>query len=230
MKIYAIADLHFSNGVNKSMNRFGENWISHDKKIMNNWNKKVNSNDYVLIAGDISWATTFDDAKIDLELIDKLPGKKIISRGNHDYWWKSLNKLNNSFNSIKFIQSDVNIEVDNYIICGTRGWISPNEYKFNKQDKKIYERELKRLDYILNVCNNKSEKDIILMLHYPPTNEKLEMTGFVEIINKYNVKKVIYGHLHGQDSFKEGLKGNYNNVEYILTSSDYLNFDLIQIK
>ncbi len=231
MNIYAISDLHFGTAINKSMDKFGDTWVGHKEKIIENWKNTVSDQDYVLIAGDVSWATRTEDAEHDLAIIDKLPGHKIISRGNHDYWWKSVNRLNNMFKTIKFIKNDNTFQInDDIIICGTRGWICPNEYKFNKDDKKIYKREVDRLNLCLSAATKKNNENIILLLHYPPTNDKLEMSEFTELIKKYRVKKVIYGHLHGKTSFKEGLQGEVDGTEYFLTSADYLEFSPRLIK
>ncbi|HAN09908.1 MAG TPA: serine/threonine protein phosphatase [Clostridiales bacterium] len=224
MNIYAISDLHFGEAAGKDMDLFGEKWLNHKEKIINNWKTIVTDNDIVLMSGDTSWATSLEDAKADLDEISNLPGRKVISRGNHDYWWKSLYKLNNLYENIFFIQNETIFEIDNITICATKGYLCPNDYKFNKADEKIYKREVARLKLALSSASKKNTEYIILLLHYPPTNDKLETSGFIELINKYNVKKVIYGHLHGKRYYKDGLQGVYNRVDYILASSDYLDF------
>jgi len=228
MALFAIGDLHLSFMTDKPMDVFGEKWINHAEKIKNNWRYKISNEDVVLIPGDISWAMKLNEAYYDLEWISNLPGKKFLIRGNHDYWWASLSKMNTLFDNIFFLQNNYYLYED-YAICGTRGWICPNENKFDDHDRKIYKRELHRLKLSLDAAVNDGYNKFIVMTHYPPTNEKLEKSGFVEIYEEYKVEKVIYGHLHDIDSFNAGLKGIRNGVEYILTSSDYLNFDPIKI-
>ncbi len=228
MAIYAIGDLHLSGHSDKPMDIFGDHWIGHENKIKASWLKKVSENDAVLIPGDISWAMTLEKAMVDLEWIASLPGTKYLIRGNHDYWWKSITKLNLLFDSMNFIQNNSFIYME-YVICGARGWICPNDYKFTDHDKKIYLREAHRLEMSLKSAKQQGDKEIIAMMHYPPTNEKLEPSLFTEIFEKYNVGHVIYGHLHDETSHNCGLQGTYNGVNYRLTSCDYLNFELERI-
>ncbi|MCT4596004.1 MAG: metallophosphoesterase [Anaeromicrobium sp.] len=225
MSLYAIGDLHLSFSTEKPMDIFGENWIDHHIKIEENWKSKITNEDTVLIPGDISWAMSLEDAKVDLEWIDKLPGKKILLRGNHDYWWTSLKKMNSLFENMVFLQNN-HVEYEDYAICGTRGWICPNDNKFTDHDQKVYDRELHRLK--LSLDSTKKDK-ILVMTHYPPTNDKLQESAFTKIYEEYNVEKVIYGHLHGKHSYNTGFKGCRNNVEYLLTSCDYLDFNPVKI-
>lgn len=223
MALYAISDLHLAFNDNKPMDIFGEKWRNHDQKIKENWIEKVKDEDTVLIAGDISWAMRAEDSKADLKWIDDLPGKKIISKGNHDYWWGSINKLNSMFEKTRFLQNNYFIYGE-YAICGTRGWISPGTERFTEKDNKIYLRELIRLRLSLDGAKKAGYKKFIVMLHYPPTNEKFEESGFTSIIKEYCVEKVIYGHLHGPGLSKV-LNGFYDGVEYIMTSVDFIDFD-----
>lgn len=228
MAIYAIGDLHLSGHSDKPMDIFGDHWIGHENKIKASWLKKVSENDAVLIPGDISWAMTLEKAMVDLEWIASLPGTKYLIRGNHDYWWKSITKLNLLFDSMNFIQNNSFIYME-YVICGARGWLCPNDYKFTDHDRKIYLREAHRLEMSLKSAKQQGDKEIIAMMHYPPTNEKLEPSLFTEIFEKYNVGHVIYGHLHDETSHNCGLQGTYNGVNYRLTSCDYLDFELERI-
>ena len=223
MALYAISDLHLGFNEDKPMDIFGEKWAGHPEKIKNNWIKKVNKEDTVLIAGDISWAMNSDSSSIDLQWIEELPGKKILSRGNHDYWWNSITKLNALFENTKFLQNNY-YSYEEYAICGTRGWSCPGGDKFTEKDRKIYLRELIRLRLSLDEAKKNGFSKFIVMLHYPPTNDGFEESGFVKIIKEYGVEKVIYGHLHGP-SLKKVLNGKVNGVEYIMTSADFLDFD-----
>src|SRR5699024_7986365 len=148
--IYGIGDLHFDYFKEKPMDVFGQNWIKHEEKIINNWSNKINDSDLVLIPGDISWALKLNNAYFDLELIDKLPGKKVLSKGNHDYWWESLKKMNElGLNSIFFLQNNHYI-YDDIVIHGARGWSSRDSEGFDEKDEKIFNRELIRLELSLN--------------------------------------------------------------------------------
>ena len=231
MAIYAIGDLHLSGHSDKPMDIFGDHWTGHENKIKASWLEKVKENDAVLIPGDISWAMTLEKAIIDLEWIACLPGIKYLIRGNHDYWWKSITKLNLLFDSMNFVQNNSFTYME-YAICGTRGWICPNDYKFTDHDKKIYLREVNRLEMSLKSAKQQGHNNInniIAMMHYPPTNDKLEPSLFTEIFEKYNVDYVIYGHLHDEASYGYGLQGIHNGVNYKLVSCDYLNFELAKI-
>ena len=223
MALYAISDLHLAFNDDKPMDIFGEKWSRHDEKIKNNWIKKINKDDTILIAGDISWAMRAEDSMLDLQWIEDLPGKKIISKGNHDYWWGSITKLNSKFENTKFLQNNF-YEYGEYAICGTRGWICPGTDRFNEKDKKIYLRELIRLRLSLDSAKKAGFNKFIVMLHYPPTNEKFEESGFVEMLKEYEVEKVIYGHLHGP-SLSRVLNGMRDGIEYILTSADFIDFN-----
>ena len=228
MSLYAIGDLHFSTAVNKPMNIFGDNWENHEKKIIDSWNSKVNKNDTVLIVGDTSWGINMDEATFDLDIIHNLPGKKIYVKGNHDYWWTTVAKLNKLYEDMSFLQNNF-YSYNEYAICGTRGWICPNDVKFTEDDEKIYKREAHRLKLSLDAAKKAGFEKIIVIMHYPPTNDKLEPSLFTDIYEEYKVEKVIYGHLHGKESFKMGLEGIREGVEYKLVSCDYVDFNLVKI-
>ncbi|KEI06663.1 metallophosphoesterase [Clostridium botulinum] len=226
MALYAISDLHLSLNSDKPMDVFGEHWSNHDERIKENWINKITNEDTVLIAGDISWSMKMEDGMEDLEWIHKLPGKKIISKGNHDYWWGSISKLNSLYEDINFIQNNYFV-YENYAICGTRGWNPPSD-KYTQHDEKIYNREQIRLRISLDSAKKAGYEKIIVMIHYPPVNDKFEETELIKIFKEYNVQKVIYGHLHGT-SLKNVFEGNHDGVEYIMTACDYINFDPISI-
>ncbi|MFT9494316.1 metallophosphoesterase [Anaerosolibacter sp.] len=228
MALYGIGDLHLSGGVHKPMDIFGEQWIQHHEKIKENWQRLITVEDTVLIPGDISWAMNMEQAMVDLEWIHELNGNKILLRGNHDYWWSSVTKLNLLFEDMVFLQNNF-YQYKEYAICGTRGWICPNENKFEAQDEKIYQRELQRLKLSLEEARKKGIGKIIVMTHYPPTNDRLEPSGFTQIYEEYGVEKVIYGHLHGSESHGCALQGLVNGIEYRLTACDYIDFSPIKI-
>ncbi len=223
MKIFAIADLHlsFDKSVEKPMDIYGGQWVNHTERLKENWISAITSEDLVLIPGDISWALKRDEAIADLEWIHGLPGKKIFIKGNHDLWWTGVGKLNKLYADMFFLQNDF-YSVGEIAICGSRGWVCPGSDEFTVHDNKIYEREALRLEFSLDAARKSGYERIIGMLHYPPTNDRMHNSKFTELFTKYGVEKVVYGHLHGKDGFKNGLKGVFNGVEYKLVSLDYL--------
>lgn len=228
MALYVIGDLHLSFGSDKPMEVFGEHWESHYEKIREDWLSKVSPGDTVIIPGDVSWAITFEGAKQDLSWIDRLPGKKIIFKGNHDYWWVSKAKMDNTFPTIQFVHNTYALYGD-IAICGTRGWICPGD-GFTAEDEKIYKREVMRLEYSIKQAVAAGYVKIIGVLHFPPTNEKKEPSGFTEIFERYGVKQVVYGHIHAKNNFRYALKGLFRGIDYQLTSCDYLDFKLVRIE
>ena len=170
---------------------------------------------------------TFEGAKVDLTWIDGLPGKKIIFKGNHDYWWVSRAKMDKVFQSIEFVHNTF-ATYGEIAICGTRGWICPGE-AFTDDDDKIYKRELIRLENSILQAIKADYTRIYGVLHFPPTNEKKETSGFTEIFQKYAITQVVYGHVHAKSNFRNAIKGNFHGVNYWLTSCDYLEFKLIQL-
>lgn len=227
--IYAIGDLHLGSQVEKPMSVFGYNWDRHPENIRESWLEKVNDDDAVLIPGDISWGMTLKEAYTDLLWIDQLPGKKIMIKGNHDFWWKSINRMNGISETMFFIQNNY-FAYEDMAICGTRGWNCPGSQDYSPQDQKIYQREAHRLQLSLETARRAGCEQIIGMIHFPPANEKKESSLFTQIFEHYQVKQVVYGHIHGKDSFLSGSLGNINGVTYQLVSCDYLDFKLIELK
>lgn len=227
MALYAISDLHLASSGEKPMDIFGAKWANHDEKIKDNWNRIVKNEDTVLIAGDISWSMNIENGREDLEFINALPGKKIFVRGNHDYWWNSIKKLNLMFENMNFIQNNFFVYED-YAICGSRGWLLKNSPKFNTHDQKVYDRELIRLKLSLDEAVKCGYKKIICMIHYPPVFPSILDNEFTRIFQSYKVEKVIYGHIHG-GGLSNVFEGGNQDVEYILTSCDYIDFTPIKI-
>ena len=230
MKVFAISDLHLSNTCDKPMNIFGPVWEGYFEQICKDWVNKVSSDDVVLIAGDISWAMKLEDAVIDLNEIAKLPGKIIITRGNHDYWWKSLQSIRSNLKPNMFALQNDSIKIGNYVFCGTRGWTVSEDGQYSVEDKKIFDRELIRLELSLTSAQKllKDGDKLICMIHYPPFNTKLEKSEFMKLFEKYNVDKVIYGHLHGKN-IKAIKYVKINDIEYYLTSCDQVKNTLVEI-
>lgn len=229
MRLFAIGDLHLSTSIDKPMNIFGNHWDNHEEKIFSDWRDRVGEDDIVLVVGDISWATKLDDAMLDLEKIEALPGKKYFIRGNHDYWWSTASALNKKFDDGMTFMNTKFETIGRYALCGTRGWTTPNDIRFEEQDQKIYEREANRLKISLESAKAAGYEEIILIMHYPPSDEKANESLFKDVIDEYKPKHVIYGHLHGEDSFEFGIKGRHDDVEYHLVSCDYLGFKLKEI-
>lgn len=228
MGIFAISDLHLSKSNPKPMDIFGYGWTNHWEKIKNNWHENVDEDDMVLIPGDISWAMTLNEALLDIEEIAELPGRKILTKGNHDYWWESPTKIRKAFpRGIEIIQNDF-VDAGNYNICGTRGWMLPEDDRFTENDDKVYKRELVRLELSLSMASKASDKGIIVMIHYPPFNERNPSSGFIDIMMKYNVQTCIYGHLHGE-SLKNVIEGDLYGIKFHMVSCDYLDFKLRKI-
>ncbi len=229
MKLFAIGDLHMSSAIDKPMNVFGDNWDRHEEKIFDDWTTRVRDEDTVLVVGDISWASKINDAKMDLDKIEEMPGRKIFIRGNHDYWWTTASALNKLCgDSMIFMNTNYETYGD-YAICGTRGWLCPNDFKFDERDEKIYKREANRLRISLEAAKKDGYEKFIVILHYPPTNDRFENSLFKDTIDEYKPDHVIYGHLHGQDSFDGGLLGKHGDSMYHLVSCDFLDFKLKEI-
>lgn len=229
MKIFAIGDLHlsFCDKVEKPMDIFGGRWINHAEKLRKNWVETVGPEDAIIVCGDISWGLRLDEAEADFKWIDALPGKKILFKGNHDLWWQSAGKLNKLYGteSMTFVQNKAFLIEDGQrkiAVCGSRGWKCPGEEGFDENDKKIYERELLRLRMSLEEGKSAGADKIIGVLHFPPTNDKMQASGFTELMTEYGVDTCIYGHLHGKDAFGKGIEGIFNGVKYQLVSLDYL--------
>ncbi|HBW13898.1 MAG TPA: serine/threonine protein phosphatase [Proteiniclasticum sp.] len=228
MALYAISDLHLSLSGDKPMDVFSEEWKNHDMRIRENWLKKVKEEDTVLLAGDLSWSMKLQGGKEELDFVAGLPGRKIIIKGNHDYWWGSITKLNSMYDNMDFIQNNF-FSYEDYAICGTRGWVIPGSSLFKEEDEKIFRREVLRLKMSLDAAKKRGFQKFIVMIHYPPVNETFKDSEFTDIFEEYGVETVIYGHLHGK-SLQRVMTGERNGVEYILTSCDYIGFDPVLIK
>ncbi len=230
MKVFAISDLHLSINSNKPMNIFGPVWENYLQEIENSWTSLVTENDLVLISGDISWAMKLNDAKADLNYLSKFSGKKVIIKGNHDYWWSSISGVRSLLpENLYALQNDA-LRFDNYVVCGSRGWTVPEITHKTEDDEKIYKRELIRMELSLkSALELKQDGDtLIVMMHYPPFNSKLEENDFTKLFEQFGVDIVVYGHLHSYDK-KQRLITYINNIKYYLTSCDLVGNKLIEI-
>ena len=230
MKIYAISDLHLSVNNPKPMDIFGPAWDNYVDKIFDDWKEKVTDDDIVLLAGDFSWAMKLEDSIADFEMLKDLPGKKIIIRGNHDYWWKSISAVRKILPE-KFyaIQNDA-LKFGAFIICGTRLWNLPyDNKKFTEDDDKIFKRELIRLRMTLKKKKKlqAGNEKIVCMLHYPPYTFKEEDNEITKMMEEFKVDAVVYGHIHAY--CKQNLVLEKNGVTYYLTSCDIVKNKLVPI-
>ena len=234
MSIYEIADLHLSFTQNKPMNIFGDNWTNHEEKIKQNWLEKVKPDDTVILPGDFSWATYLEDTKLDFEYLNNLPGKKILLKGNHDYWWTTLTSMrkfisDNNFENIDFLYNN-SLEYEDKVFVGTRGW----SFQESENSRKMINRENQRLELSIQDAIKKygNNKEIIAFLHYPPLISKNLLENncleFYKTLKKYNIKRCYYGHLHGK-SHAEAVIGNVEGIDFNLVSADYLDFKLLKI-
>ena len=223
MAIFAIADLHLSFGVQKPMDIF-KGWENYTERLHENWQKYINKDDTVVIAGDISWATSFDELYPDLKFINELNGQKIISKGNHDYWWQTALKLkkfcaDNNFDTISFLHNN-SYFCEGLNLCGTRGWMFDDYLK--PEDEKILNREALRLKASLDSAQNDGEK--IVFLHYPPIAGSNVCRQILDILHEYGIKRCYYGHLHNLKG-RELFDMQYEGIIFNLISSDYINFE-----
>jgi len=250
MAIFAIADLHLSQGTDKPMHIFGPQWQDHQNRLRDAWLSSVKENDTVIIPGDISWGMTLAEALPDLQFIDQLPGRKILSKGNHDYWWGTVGKIEamaaeKGLSTLSFMKNNAFL-VEGRAVCGTRGWLLPSDPEFKTADNVIYEREIARLERSLIAGRALLEKadgnppgkkenpgedpegDIIAVIHYPPLLLPSQNSGFCAILEKYHVKTCIYGHLHGRGHHK-AFEGEKNGVYYYLVAGDYISFKPLRL-
>ena len=233
MSIYAIGDLHLSmdERIEKPMDIFGESWSDHPARVRENWLNTVRPEDTVIIPGDISWGLKLDEALADLEWVHELPGFKVLTKGNHDLWWTSVGRLNTLYDDMLFLQNHAyHVPGTETWICGTRGWNCPGSDEFTAHDRKIYQREAMRLSFSLEEAVKAGASDIIAALHYPPTNDKFQESEFTRRMSEAGVNTCIYGHLHGNENFRRGIKGYFNGVHYKLVSLDSVQCRLVKIR
>ncbi len=235
MSLYVMADLHLStlDKTNKSMEVFGSRWQSYMKRIEANWRHLVNDGDTVVIPGDISWALSLEEAESDLRFIDRLPGKKILGKGNHDFWWSTMRKHEVFFEkcdikTISFLYNNAH-EVEDYIIAGTRGWYNdedatnaPDEVDFEKLTKRESLRLEASLKCAMALKEKSPDKEIIVFMHFPPFWNEKASDGLIEILKKYEIKRVYFGHIHGNYTVEP--KFIYDGIEMSIVSADYLQF------
>ena len=222
MALYAIGDLHLCLGAPKPMDVFGGAWVGYMDKLRQGMSV-IQPEDTTVLMGDLSWALDLESAKADFQWINSIPGRKIILKGNHDYWWSTAAKfqkfcLENGFSQMHILNNNF-FEYEGYAICGTRGWYY-EESRGTAHDEKVFKRELLRLEASLKAAG---ELPKLVFLHYPPRNKGYECPEILELLQRYQVRRCFYAHLHGY-SHKLALEGTWDGVEYALLAADFINF------
>lgn len=234
MSLFTIADLHLSTlaSMDKSMEVFGERWRGYMARLKANWERLVTDEDTVVIPGDISWALSLNEAVSDLKFIDALPGKKILGKGNHDFWWSTMSKHNELFEkhdirTISFLYNNAH-GTDEFVIAGTRGWYHDDDCKNMPESadfEKLTRREGLRLRASLNAARAlkaDTNKEIIVFMHFPPFWSGKESESLIDILEEYGVRRVYFGHIHGNYTIEP--KISHRGIEMSLVSADYLGF------
>ena len=227
MAIFAISDLHLP-ARQKPMDIFGPHWENHFDRIARDWRERVAEEDIVLLPGDLTWAMHLEEALEDLNRVGELPGRKLILRGNHDYWWSAIGRVRRALpEGMYAIQNDV-LMLDGMLFAGSRGWTIPVGDNADANDVRIYNRERARLEMSLRAARAKdAEAPLIAMMHYPPLMDAHR--GFSDILEQYGVRDCVYGHLHGA-GLNAAVRGERGGVRYHQVSCDGLGFRLYLLK
>ncbi len=229
MALYAIGDLHLSLGTDKPMDIFGGAWVGYMDKLRKGLSS-ITSEDTTILLGDLTWSLDLDGAEADFAFLNAIPGRKIILKGNHDYWWTTATKFY-KFCELKgftdmFILNNNAYEYEDYAICGTRGWFFEEDAAEGSHNDKIFKRELIRLEASLQQAGDKPK---LCFLHYPPRYRGYECPEILELLKKYEVEACYYGHLHG-DSHKLAIEGSFDGTDYHLCAADFIDFCPIRVK
>ncbi len=229
MSLYAIGDLHLSFGQDKPMDIFGGRWKNHVEKIKEGF-ASLGDEDVTVLCGDLSWAMSLENAVEDFRFIEELPGKKIILKGNHDYWWSSATKIQNffdanGFSSISMLHNNCHFYGENVAVCGSRGWFYEEE-RGSAHDKKLIDREAQRLETSLKAAG---EREKYVFLHYPPKYGNYLCRELLELLKSYHVRVCASGHLHA-DSLKMAFNGLWEGTRHLCVSGDAVNFAPVKIR
>lgn len=221
MAVYAIGDTHLSLGSDKPMDVFGGGWTGYVEKLKEGFSA-IDPEDTVVLCGDLSWGMSLEEAKQDFAFLNDLPGKKLLLKGNHDYWWNTASKMNkffqeNEFHTLSILHNNCGFYGD-VALCGTRGWFYEEER--GEHSAKVFNRELMRLEASLKAAG---EKEKICFLHYPPVYQGYCCKEIVELLKKYEVKRCYYGHLHG-GSHRFAVCEERDGIHFELIAADYLRF------
>ena len=223
MSLFVLGDLHLSLGEDKPMDVFS-GWNDYVQRLENNWRRLITDDDTVVIAGDISWAMKLEETLTDFRFIHSLPGKKLLLKGNHDYWWATKKKMDefisvNHLDSLSILFNNA-FRVGEYAVCGTRGWFLENEAP---EDIKVLNREVGRLKMSLEQAKKLGGEPVVF-LHYPPYYRGLECSEMMDVLLEYGVKKCYYGHIHGKKNFRLAFEGEYRGINFRLISGDKVEF------
>jgi len=234
VSVFTIADLHLSTASDHEMDVFGSRWQDYTKKIVKNWRAVIRDEDTVILPGDISWAMNLNEAKGDFALLDSLPGKKLLGKGNHDFWWDTATKCHkffaeNKFSTLSLLYNNAFVTED-FIVCGTRGWFLEKTQQLTVGEvdfEKISNRELLRLRIGLDAAralqqNGNLEKEILCFLHFPPLWGDFVAKKMLKTMQEYGVKRCYYGHIHG--TYHAPRTQTYESLTLSLVSSDFLDF------
>ncbi len=229
MAVYAIADLHLSFGADKPMDVFS-GWTNYTERLRDNWQRLVEKDDTVVIAGDISWAMKLTDTDADFRFIQSLNGKKLLLKGNHDYWWSTKAKMDKylaeqGFDSLSILHNNY-YTADGTAICGSRGWFYDAE---TDADMLILNREVGRLRMSIEPAL-KDGYDPVVFLHYPPIYNNMECEEILSVLREYGIKKCFYGHIHGGNAAKKAFIGEKYGISFRLIACDYLGFTPLSIR
>lgn len=229
MSLFAIADLHLSFGADKSMDVF-PGWQDYTVRLEKNWRAIVKTEDTVVISGDISWGMKLEETKKDFTFLNDLPGKKLLIKGNHDYWWSTKKKMDsffeeNGFHTLSIVFNSA-VSVGNVCVCGTRGWFYDAE---TDADKKILNREVGRLNASIDIAEMVGLEPVVF-LHYPPVYGDMECREILDVLLERNIKRCYYGHIHGGNAAKKAVTGLYKGVNLQLISCDYTGFTPVLIR
>lgn len=228
MSVFVLSDTHLSLNKNKPMDIFGSRWQNHAAKIETAWRETVGAEDTVVIPGDISWAMTLEEAEADLHFLDGLPGRKIIGRGNHDYWWNTASKMRRFFEKCGITTLDLlynnAYEADDFLICGSRGWYNDEDGAPKDTDyRKLIAREAQRMELsIADGRRQSAEKPVVMFLHFPPVFRDYLSRELVDVLHRYGVRRCYWGHIHALYDIPQSF--NFEDITFTIASADYLNF------
>ena len=229
MAVYTIADLHLSLDGKKPMDVF-PGWNDYVSRLTKNWNALVTPQDTVVIAGDISWAMKLEDADLDFAYLDRLPGKKLLLKGNHDYWWSTRKKIeayltNRGFSTLSIVHNSA-VPVGEIAVCGTRGWLYNAE---TPEDQKIVNREVGRLTTSLKEAESLGLRPVVF-LHYPPLYDDQCCEEILDVLKEWNIRDCYFGHIHGSQAAKRAVVGEYSGIKMHLISCDTVQFTPVLVR
>ncbi len=231
MRVFGISDLHLSFSTDKPMDVFGAHWIGHADKMAAAWDSMVGADDVVLCPGDLSWAMKLEGAAADLAWIGARPGRvKVLTRGNHDYWWSGISKVRSELPAgVVALQNDA-VDLGDVVVCGSRLWSCPGALDWDAHDDKIHAREVERLKLSLEAGKAIAKgRPLIAAIHYPPFDKHQGETAYSKLIEDAGVVVCVYGHLHGRRAHKTAFEGMHGGVRYHLIACDHLNFAPIEV-